>query len=128
MIVSCFSPLVVEAYISCEVSPGGDWYNLVILAEGAEVEDFTQNNSVHCGAVKEVAPLYYSHVRIHRGILDINMEHGKKLDMIFTRTLALHYKNGAVISRNIRLWQSQKKSRQLIRNIYYHPKGSRLLR
>ena len=100
MIVSSFSPLVVEAYITCEISPGGDWYNLVILAQGVAVEDFTKNNIVHSEVVKEVAPLYYSKVRIHRSIMEL----GKKMDLVFTRTLELHYKHGAVVSRYIKLW------------------------
>ena len=102
MIVSSFSSLVVEAYITCEISPGGDWYNLVILTEGAAVEDFTQNNFVHSEVVKEVAPLYYRQVRIHRGIMDI--ENSNKMDLVFNRTLVLQYKHGAVVSRNIKQW------------------------
>eukprot|EP00092_Neocalanus_flemingeri_P024631 GFUD01026716.1.p1 GENE.GFUD01026716.1~~GFUD01026716.1.p1 ORF type:complete len:453 (-),score=122.68 GFUD01026716.1:117-1475(-) len=99
MIVSNFDPLVVEAYITCEKNPGGDWFNLVILSEGARVEEFTSNNLVHSKVVKEVAPFYYSHVRIHRGVLDLDGG-----GLTFNRTLALHYREGTVVRRDVKIW------------------------
>ena len=92
--------MVMEAYITCEKEPGGDWYNLVILSEEAAVEDFTRNNSTHSKVVVEVAPLYYSHVRIHRGTLDIGGDGG----LVFNRTLSLRYKDGQVANREIVNW------------------------
>ena len=102
MIVNNFDPLVVEAYITCEKEPGGDWFNLVILKEGAGVEDFTSNNLVHSTTVKEVAPFYYSHVRIHRGVMDMDWGGGGSLT--FSRTLSLQYRDGAVVSREVKSW------------------------
>ena len=103
LLVSGFSPSIVAAYITCQAEPGGDWYNLVVLAEGAVVEDFTQDNLVHSAAVKEVAPQYYSKVRIHRGVLDMHRD--KEMDLVFTRTLELHYRNGEVLQRTIKNWK-----------------------
>ena len=103
LLVSGFSPSTVAAYITCQAEPGGDWYNLVVLAEGAVVEDFTQDNLVHSAAVKEVAPQYYSKVRIHRGVLDMHRD--KEMDLVFTRTLELHYRNGEVLQRTIKNWK-----------------------
>ena len=100
MLVSNFDPLLVEAYISCEKELGGDWYNLVILSHGAVVEDFTSNNELHSMVVKEVAPFYYSHVRIHRGVLDLGGDGGLE----FTRTLSLQYREGKVVSREVKNW------------------------
>ena len=102
MLVSGFSPQVVSAYITCEAEAGGDWYNLVLLSAGAAVEDFTHDNLVHGAAVREVAPGYYSMVRIHRGVLD--MDRDKEVDLVFTRTLVLQYKKGAVVQRSVKNW------------------------
>ena len=95
-----FDPKVVETYITCEKEHGGDWYNLVILSPNAAAEDFTSNNLIHSQVVDEVAPVYYSNVRIHRGLLEMAGNGG----LTFKRTLSLCYKNGIVAGREVTNW------------------------
>ena len=100
LLVPNFDPKVVETYITCEKELGGDWYNLVILSPYAATEDFTSNNPIHSQVVSEVAPVYYSHVRIHRGLLDI----GGEGSLTFNRTLSKCYKDGLVAGKEVTNW------------------------
>jgi hypothetical protein len=73
---------------------------LVILSANATAEDFTSNNMIHSQVVDKVAPVYYSHVRIHRGLLDMAGHGG----LTFNRTLSICYKNGKVAGREVKNW------------------------
>jgi hypothetical protein len=100
LLVPNFDPKTVETYITCEKEHGGDWYNLVILRPNAAAEDFTGNNLIHSQVVDKVAPIYYSHVRIYRGLLDMAGNGG----LTFNRTLSICYTNDRVAGREVNNW------------------------
>ncbi|XP_071153942.1 uncharacterized protein [Mytilus edulis] len=54
------------AYLSAERTIGGEWGNLVLLQSFDAIEKW-RDCPVHHTAINEIAPLYYTRVRIHRG-------------------------------------------------------------
>ena len=58
---------VVLGYATAEVEPGGDWGNVVLFKRGKSADDFVGDNTTHCRATRDISPLYYDRVRIHRG-------------------------------------------------------------
>ncbi|XP_052093187.1 uncharacterized protein LOC127729400 [Mytilus californianus] len=71
------------AYVSAERSIGGEWGNLVLLKSFDAIEKW-RDCPVHHTAVSEIAPLYYTRIRIHRG----RIQNGK---LIADQTLFLDY-------------------------------------
>ena len=61
------NPLLVAAYATAEVTPGGDWGNVVVLQKGVSADEFSRHQ-VHHSKISggPIAPSYYSRLRIHR--------------------------------------------------------------
>lgn len=110
-IVARLDPAVVLAYVTGEVTPGGEWGNVVLLQPGKTADDFKASSGdsaakeMHQQATQEVAARYYSHIRLHRGAFNICTG-----AISFSRTLCMRYAplqdvaRRGVLTRDITHW------------------------
>ena len=102
---------IILGYATAEVEPGGDWGNVVLFKHGKDANDFISDTSNECHrhATKDISPLYYSQVRIHRGKVHI---HGSNHinnttntpdtnnTVTYHRTLYVKYTNPNIVTTN----------------------------
>jgi len=80
------------SYSSLELA-GGDWGNLILLADEA-ARDQWRASARHAHAVQELAPAHYTVVRLHRGVLPGGLAGARRPELRQTR---YHdYRAGAV--------------------------------
>ena len=81
-------------------NPGGNHFNLIVFKEGRDPSEFKNSNpDVHIAAIRDLAPFYYSKVRIHRCL--VSTERAEIL-----QTLAVNYFRGKSTYRRIHLWEN----------------------
>ncbi|ELT87880.1 hypothetical protein CAPTEDRAFT_196307 [Capitella teleta] len=87
-------------YSSCEVTPGGDWFNFVLMKEENGIDQWRHADGHDC-AVRDISPHVYKRVRIHAGRL-INGINGQAFHV--KRTTFVEYANMKMVNREVKLW------------------------
>jgi hypothetical protein len=78
------------SYSSIELSPGGDYGNLVVLARDSAREHWRESKT-HQYVVSELSPNYYASIRLHSGVIPRGLLQGA---VILARTKYYDYREG----------------------------------
>lgn len=91
-------PSIVWFYLSMEMLPGGNYFNVVVYKNGKSAEHIRQKQDVpHQRGIRKIAPFFYSNVRIHRCVVSWN-------EVSFLQTIALRYYKGSTVFRKTFQW------------------------
>merc|ERR1712146_143434 len=101
-------PELVLAYISMEVNSGGDHGNLVVFQPGVDADQFRKDKGVKSSGHPPhgVARYYYSSIRIHRCILNLNkstynLDEDETAGILkINSTTSLHFHHPIILNEN----------------------------